>query len=174
MLRKGWYYFLHTAKVRISRPIGSHSGLLNFLALSRKTGPMAAWCATWWWWWSQCAPYTSQQATSYKIYLNSRLGKPGEGHEDLFLLVEVAPGHGEDDANHPEDQGGGEDGQTLPCWLWVDLVHLKIFHCFLIQTAFESPELQSQWEQKESVRGWSTFCQRRCSPDCGPSNPPFI
>ena len=31
-----------TARVRISRPIGSHSGLLNFLALSRKTGPMAA------------------------------------------------------------------------------------------------------------------------------------
>ena len=38
--------FLHTAKVRISRPMGSHSGLLNFLALSRKTGPMAAWCTT--------------------------------------------------------------------------------------------------------------------------------
>ena len=59
--------------------------------------------------------FPTGQTTSYKTYLNSRLGKPGEGHEDLLLLVEVAPRHGEDDANHPEDQGGGEDGQTLPC-----------------------------------------------------------
>ena len=59
--------------------------------------------------------FPTGQTTSYKTYLNSRLGKPGEGHEDLLLLVEVAPGHGEDDAEHPEDQGGGEDGQTLPC-----------------------------------------------------------
>ena len=59
--------------------------------------------------------FPTGQTTFYKTYLNSRLGKPGEGHEDLLLLVEVAPGHGEDDAEHPEDQGGGEDGQTLPC-----------------------------------------------------------
>ena len=59
--------------------------------------------------------FPTGQTTSYKTYLNSRLGKPGEGHEDLLLLVEVAPGHGEDDAKHPEDQGGGEVGQTLPC-----------------------------------------------------------
>ena len=47
-------------------------------------------------------------------YLNSRLGKPGEGHEDLLLLVEVTPGHCKDHSDHAEEKSCEEDKQTPP------------------------------------------------------------
>ena len=162
--------WFQTARVSISRPIGSHSGLLNFLALSRKTGPIAA-CM------HKGRECINIATDTFKIqpYLDSCLREPGKSHEDLLLLVQVAAGDREDNPKHSEDKSCEENCETPAGWLRVNLVHLGPAMCHKsLNPILDSPELLSLSEQRGSAQGWSTSCQKRCSPGCDLSSPPCI